>query len=247
MNRALPDWLRTRWLLGWRDITSITNERTVIASIVPHYAVGDKFLLMLSRMPAEIQGSLLANLNSLPFDFFARQKLGGTSLKFFTMRQLPIIPPTRLSDPAPWSREEPINDWLRSRVIELVYTAWDLRDFACDAGYSGAPYRWDDDRRFFIRCEIDAAFFQLYTLTRDDLCHVMNTFPTLKRRDEQRFGEYRTNRVILEIYDEMEQAKTIGLQYKTRLDPPPGDARATHQGLSTEGNAWVHSSVLGDT
>src|SRR5262249_2931798 len=29
------------WLLGWRDITNATNERTVIASIVPRVGIGN--------------------------------------------------------------------------------------------------------------------------------------------------------------------------------------------------------------
>jgi hypothetical protein len=29
-----------RWLMGWRDITNATNERTVIASVVPRVGVG---------------------------------------------------------------------------------------------------------------------------------------------------------------------------------------------------------------
>ncbi len=44
----------------------------------------------------------------------------------------------------------------------------------------------------------------------------------MKRRDEQTHGEYRTKRVILEIYDEMAEAMRTGRPYQTRLDPPPG-------------------------
>ena len=35
---------------------------------------------------------------------------------------------------------------------------------------------------------------------------IMETFPLVKRKDEKRYGEYRTKRVILEIYDEMKRA-----------------------------------------
>ena len=43
-------------------------------------------------------------------------------------------------------------------------------------------------------------------------------------------GEYRTKRVILEIYDEMQQATDTGEPYQTRLDPPPADPRVAHGG-----------------
>ena len=43
-------------------------------------------------------------------------------------------------------------------------------------------------------------------------------------RDGNRFGEYRTKRVILEIYDAMAEAVRTGRPYQTLLDPPPGPA-----------------------
>jgi hypothetical protein len=45
--------------------------------------------------------------------------------------------------------------------------------------------------------------------------------PIVKRQDEQAHGAYRTKRVILEIYDAMQQAMAMGTAYPTRLDPPP--------------------------
>jgi hypothetical protein len=43
----------------------------------------------------------------------------------------------------------------------------------------------------------------------------------VKRKDEQANGAYRTKRVILDIYDAMQQAVETGTLYHTRLDPPP--------------------------
>ena len=51
----------------------------------------------------------------------------------------------------------------------------------------------------------------------------------IKRKDEAAHGEYRTKRVILEIYDEMERAKETGRPYQTLLDPPPSDPRVAHR------------------
>jgi len=52
--------------------------------------------------------------------------------------------------------------WILLRVLELTYTAWDLEAFAQDCGWNGPPFRWDEKRRFLIRCELDAGFFHLY-------------------------------------------------------------------------------------
>ena len=54
-----------------------------------------------------------------------------------------------------------------------------------------------------IRCELDAAYFHLYGIERDDVDYIMETFPIVKRKDEAAHGCYRTKDTILEIYDEM--------------------------------------------
>src|SRR5215475_12266732 len=98
-----------------------------------------------------------------------------------------------------------------------------LKNFAEDLGYSGPPFRWDEERRFLLRCELDAAYFHLYGIGRDDVDYILETFPIVKRKDEQAHGEYRTKRVILDIYDAMQQAIETSTAYHTRLDPPPAN------------------------
>jgi hypothetical protein len=79
-----------------------------------------------------------------------------------------------------------------------------------------------------IRCELDAAFFHLYEIARDDVDYIMETFPIVKRKDEQKYGEFRTKRVILGCYDAMAEAMKTGRPYQTILDPPPADPRVAH-------------------
>ena len=51
--------------------------------------------------------------------------------------------------------------------------------------------------------------------------YILETFPIVKRKDEQAHDEYRTKHVILDVYDTMQQAMETGPPYHTRLDPPP--------------------------
>ena len=54
----------------------------------------------------------------------------------------------------------------------------------------------------------------------------MDTFPIIRRKDEEMYeGDYRTKRVILEVYDAMQDAIRTGRPYQTCLDPPPADPR----------------------
>ena len=119
------------------------------------------------------------------------------------------------------------------RVLELTYTASDLAGFAFDLGYDRPPFRWKEDRRALIRAELDAEMFRLYGLERNDVDYILETFPIVRRKDEQRFGEYRTKRLIMERYDAMAAADATGVAYETPLDPPPGDPRAAHRAPET--------------
>ncbi|MBM4237603.1 MAG: S24 family peptidase [Euryarchaeota archaeon] len=218
------------WLLGWRDVTNVTtNRRTVIATVLPRVGVGHTCPVFLFGTIAPRKAALLlANLCALALDFPARQKIGGNHLTYGYLNQLPVLPPSTYSDRVPWSLGQALCDWLLPRVLELTYTSWDLEPFARDCGYDGPPFRWDEDRRFLLRCELDAAFFHLYGIPRDDVDYIMETFPIVKQKDEAAHGEYRTKRVILEIYDAMQKAIEAGVAYRTLLDPPAADPRVAH-------------------
>ncbi len=230
-TRLQDRWTRD-WLLGWRDICRSTDQRTIIASIIPKLAVNDKFLLMLPSVELSFIPALYADLSSFALDYCARQKVGGTSLKYFTMKQLPVLPPDRYLDKARWDSAVLVRDWILPRVLELTYTAWDLQAFGRDVGYDGPPFRWDPDRRFLLRCELDAAFFHLYGISRDDADYILETFPIVRKNDEKAHGEYRSKRVILDIYDELALASRTGRAYVSRLDPPPADPRVAHPASS---------------
>ncbi|MBN1206198.1 MAG: hypothetical protein JXB05_14875 [Myxococcaceae bacterium] len=216
------------WLLGWRDICRSTDHRAVIASLIPRVAVNHKFPLLLSDKEPRALAALYANLCGFALDYAARQKIGGTSLTYFILKQLPVLAPSVYEMPAPWEKQTLIRDWILPRVLELTYTAWDLESFARDVGYDGPPFRWDPERRALLRAELDAAFFHLYGLSREDTAYVLDTFPVVRKHDEKAHGEYRTQRLILERYDELAEAIRAGTPYVTVLAPPPADPRVAH-------------------
>lgn len=205
------------WLLGWRDIARNTDQRTVISSIIPVVGVGNKFpLLFPENDDACLAGCLVTNLNAFVLDYVARQKVGGTTLNFFYAKQFPILPPETYSALTPWANGETIGAWIAPRVLELTYTAYDMAPFARDCGYHGEPFIWNDERRFQLRCELDAAYFHLYGINREDVDYIMGTFPIVKRKDEATYGTYRTCDRILEIYDQMASGAFVSL-----LNPLP--------------------------
>ena len=129
MNRALGR-AREHGFLGFKDITSATNTRTMIASAIPWSAVTNHFPLMLTEMRPRIQMCLLANLNSLALDYVARQKLGGVTLNFFIVEQLPLFAPDHYAERCPWDKRLTLERWISDRAIKLTCTADDMRPWA---------------------------------------------------------------------------------------------------------------------
>lgn len=220
---------RHRWVIACRDITNATNERTFVASVIPSLAVPNTAkVVFFADSEVRAVPALLANFSAFSFDFVSRQKVGGMHMSSFIIEQLPILPPTTYAAPSPWQSATVLLDFIVGRVVELTYTAWDLEPFAQDLGYDSPPFRWDPTRRFLLRAELDAAFFHLYGLSREDTDYILDTFPIVQKNDVKAHGEYRTKRVILEIYDGMAEATRSGVPYVTRLDPPPADPRVAH-------------------
>ena len=227
VNHRVMDRSSRRWLLGWRDICRSTDERTAIASILPFS--GTDFTLRIASLEiARTAAMLLATMNTFVFDYAVRQKNGGTHLSDYITKQCPVPAPSTFDGVSAWDKHSSLSVWILPRVLELTYTAWDIKPFAHDVGYEGPPFRWNPERRFLLRCELDAAFFHLYGLSRDDADYVMDAFPIVRKNDEKDHGEYRSNRVILKIYDAMAEAARTGKSYQTRLDPPPADLRVAH-------------------
>ncbi|MFE1327084.1 Eco57I restriction-modification methylase domain-containing protein [Streptomyces sp. NPDC058741] len=209
------------WILGFRMVCRATDERTCITFITPKGGLGNSGTALLPSKEAP-SGLLYSNSTALLLDFILRQKLGGTNLNFFYFEQLPFLSREQL---ALHARS------LTPRILELIYTTYDMTAFALDLGDTGAPFRWENDRRTVIRAELDALFFHLYGINRADVSYILDTFPIIKRKDEEKYGEYRTKNLILAEYDRMaaagltlEYPLTEGESgtYRSTLTPPPG-------------------------
>jgi hypothetical protein len=90
-----------------------------------------------------------------------------------------------------------------------------MRPWAEDLGHAGAPFVWDEQGRAELRAELDAFFARKYGLTRDELRYILDpadargtdypseTFRVLKTKEMARYGEYRTQRLVLEAFDRL--------------------------------------------
>jgi len=212
------------WVV-FKKVTSPTNERTLLAAILPIVAANDSihFVVFSSDTTHQHRLAFYCNLNTLVLDFVSRQKLGGLNFNFWVFQQLPIIPPNHYTTK--------LLDFIVPRIVELTYTAWDLHPFAQDIlndvgqkmwkrwfkdtpvntnlppswthSDTPPPFIWNEERRARLRVELDALYAHLYGLTKEELSYILDTFPIVRRKDEAKYGEYRTKRLILENYDKL--------------------------------------------
>ena len=186
-----------KWLFAFKDITASTNVRTMIAAAIPQVGCGHTLPVILpldTRFNSQDAACLLANFNSYGFDYIARQKVYETHLTWFIVEQLPVIAP---DDYSRRFGDGTARDLIRDHVLRLTYTAHDMAPFARDLGYDGPPIVWNEEERRHLRARLDALFFHLYGLSRDDAGYILETFPIVRREDEKAFGRFRTREMIL--------------------------------------------------
>ena len=193
----------TKWLVGFKRITAVTNSRTMIASLFPRVAFGHN-VPILTPTESEVTQSvgwyqnaalaLVSNLNSMAFDFVARQKIHGQTINLFILEQLPFIAPKDY-DTRFGSRTA--REIVKKHVLRLAYTSHDMEPFARDLGYNGAPFKWDPEERRHLRARLDALYFHLYGISNDDAEYILSTFPIVRREDEAEFGRYRTSEMVI--------------------------------------------------
>jgi hypothetical protein len=192
-NSKNNDSYLNEWYLGIRGIASSTNERTLIASIVPRIAISYSINLILPEDP--LIGLLLcSNLNTFILDFVTRSKVSNNNISLFIIKQLPI---------------QNYNCWsgsLREKVLEntikLSATSKSLKSILDDNAAHSDLISFELKERFQLQCELDAIYAHLYGLEKDEMDYIMETFPIVKRKDIAKYGSYRTKETILQLYDE---------------------------------------------
>jgi hypothetical protein len=196
--------------LGFRRVSSSTNERTSVACIYPWLPSTYGWILTVAVQNWQLT-VLCGAYNSLVFDYLLRNSLSQPSIPQGVFEQI-AVPPIEKFDKS-------VQDFVASRVLELTYTASDMEPWAQSLGYQGAPFAYDPVRRAQLRAELDAYYAKLYGLSRDELRYILDpadvmgedypseTFRGLKKNEEREFGEYRTQRLVLEAWDKLERGE----------------------------------------
>ena len=209
-----------KWLLGYRGLTNATNERTFISSLIPNaVGVGHSATLLYAERGTMPTAALCAMMSSLVLDYIARQKVGGTNMSTYFVKQFPVLAPDQIPPTYQWE--------IVKRMAELCYFNHDMDGWAEELWEemddsqraelpqigNHEPWNYNPDRRALLQAELDAIFAHLYGLTTDDLRYILDpedvcgkdcineTFRVLKDNEMRQYGEYRTKRLVLEAWN----------------------------------------------
>ena len=163
-----------------------------------------------------------AMLSSLVFDYVARQKVGGSSMALFIMKQQPVLTPDQIPSSMQWQ--------IVKRVAELCYFNHDMDGWASELWEEMSeeqrselpqlgnqqPWIYNPERRAILQAELDAIFAHLYGLNTEDLRYILDpedvcgkgcineTFRVLKDNELRQYGEYRTKHLVLKAWNKFE-------------------------------------------
>lgn len=212
-------WGTRNALLGFRRVARNTDERTIIASILPFGAASYGWILT-AGPDARGLALLCAQYNSFVLDFVLRNFLSQPSVPQGTFEQLPVLPPASLQT-CPWVDD--LSQWLLDRVAALIGGAEEVADYVAELRGQSTDAAVDPARRAVLRAELDAAMFHLYGIDdRDDVDYILGTFSIVNRKDVAVHGEERTRRLVLERHDDIAEATRTGTTFASTLEPQPG-------------------------
>ncbi len=156
--------------VGYMDVASATNSRTMIATLVADMPCGNKVPVLSTRIPARVP-VLCAVLNSFVYDYCLRQRLGGLTINYFILAETPV---PRLTGDG-----ETIADLVSTLTLRLGATHCSFSlvlDQLPRVARAWADRRWwalTPHERTRLRCILDAVVAELFGLDYDDLSWIL--------------------------------------------------------------------------
>jgi hypothetical protein len=157
----------TQHRIGYRRIGRSTDERAMIATVLPKDVFAADSITLCGSVAPRVQCYLVGVLNSFVYDWFMRQKISAT-LNMFYVYQTPV---PRLTE------GDPVFEQLATRSAKLICHGTEFDDLAREAGIEPSEGIHDPDERAAIRAELDAVVAHMYGLTEAELGYILQSFP----------------------------------------------------------------------
>lgn len=162
--------------LAYRAIARNTDNRTMIATVLPHRVFYAHSMNAIHLEFSKIITLYIVSLfNSFIFDYILRQRVTA-NLTMFYIYQLPV---PRLSENST-GQEKKTFDSLVERAAKLICTTEEFADLwkeVMGTKWTENSGVTDDKARAKLRAEIDAIVAHLYGITEEEFIHILSTFP----------------------------------------------------------------------
>jgi hypothetical protein len=206
-----------RYRIGFGDVASPTNQRGLIAALLPGASVSGHSVPTIEFHDAGPEYLLLwlGIANSFAMDFLVRPKVS-LHMTYTVMDSLPF---PRIFAETPAAGE------IARRVCALCAVGPEMQAFrgaAVKAAILPSPQdvAEDSDRRAVLAAEIDVLVArEVYGLTKDEILYILDpanilgddcgieTFKALRNWEEREFDEFRTQRLIEEAWERLKGPK----------------------------------------
>ncbi|MFD0795151.1 Eco57I restriction-modification methylase domain-containing protein [Mucilaginibacter litoreus] len=177
-----------KFRLGLRAISSSTNTRTLISTILPHNVfAGNSVLVSAAETSYRDQLYLCAFLNSFVVDYYIRQ-IVSQNINMFYIYQLPI---PRLRRETTWYKDL-IKNTLSLIATDLHYS--NLWENVMQIPWNINSSFTDPEQRLKATGRINAIVAHIYGLDSKELAHILNTFPVTEQAEKD---------LVLEAFNEL--------------------------------------------
>ena len=162
----------TGYCLGFRDVASSTNYRTLIATIIPPGYVCGNTINIVRQEDTRILCYLCGVLNSFVVDYFIRQKVSAHVNMFYF-----------LETPVPRISSGPLFEEVVKKTVQLVATTPEFDQLKKETGVPHGLTNESD--RLLARAQLDVAVAKLYGISKEDLSYILEKFPNVdpKQKD----------------------------------------------------------------
>ncbi|WP_338421753.1 Eco57I restriction-modification methylase domain-containing protein [Nostoc flagelliforme] len=155
--------------LGFRDVARNTDNRTMIAGIIPpNVFAGNTLIVSQQFIKQDELLFVLSVLNSFTCDFIIRQKVTAHCNMFYVY-QLPV--------PRLTKNDRNFNDIVQ-RAAKLICTTPEFDELAQEVGLGSHQQGVTDEaERAKLRAELNGMVAHLYGLTEDEFSYILTAFP----------------------------------------------------------------------
>lgn len=158
------------YIVAWRSLTSATNRRTMLATLLPLTPTCQSIqMLQLEDIDKMVQ--ILVLFNSIVFDYIVRLKMAGLDLTQTIIKQIPVPKKEKFEETILFHYKE---DSIRNHILSRIKNLYKYDKRICDL-FEGVVETSDNNRKQIIS-ELDCLVGYMYGLSEEQIREMARTF-----------------------------------------------------------------------